>query len=296
MLNHKKNYIKYSIGLIIGVFVIVMITGMVVVDKRQLPPAQVIGVFWQPDLHSQPEGNWDLLGVTTFIPQFGTVDGKSWFQGERIPAWQTLPNWKKVKQQAWSKHLILGLSGRYNETEARAQVEALGVESLNFLKNTDFPFKADAYYFPVEADPTWLRVHALGKTLETLPKPLWVSIYSAEAEPLHYDLWLKSWLPEQTNVFFQDGVGTGVRTAEQAVKIANQLNKTIGDHRVLIILEAFRMTEDHKTRAATPWEIIEQLKAYEGQQVYIFDGPHYMSRWSVYTVALWQKLAYRRFL
>ncbi|MGM7313558.1 hypothetical protein ACOI3P_28300, partial [Acinetobacter baumannii] len=43
---------------------------------------------------------------------------------------------------------------------------------------------------------------------------------------------------------------------------------------------------------AYPWEIISQIKAYEGKKIYIFDGPHYMGRWSVYIVGLWYRLVY----
>ncbi len=128
--------------------------------------------------------------------------------------------------------------------------------------------------------------------LSKLPSPVWVSIYSGETEPENYDLWVKSWLPDHTGVFFQDGVGVGVRSPKQAKHILDQLEHKLGKDKVIIVLEAFRVKKNGQFRAAYPWEIISQLKAYEGKTVYIFDGPHYMSRWCVNIVSLWYRLTY----
>lgn len=92
--------------------------------------------------------------------------------------------------------------------------------------------------------------------------------------------------------FFQDGVGVGVRTPEQARRILDQLEQTLGKDKTVIVLEAFRTKKNGQFRAAYPWEIISQIKAYEGKKIYIFDGPHYMGRWSVYIVGLWYRLVY----
>ena len=94
----------------------------------------------------------------------------------------------------------MGLAGEYNEHEARANVVALGEKSAQIIQEqNDASLKG--YYFPVEADPTWLRVSTLGHVLEKLPSPIWVSVYSGESEPENYDLWVKSWLPQQAGVF-----------------------------------------------------------------------------------------------
>ncbi|MGM7388677.1 hypothetical protein ACOI3B_21785, partial [Acinetobacter baumannii] len=181
--------------------------------------------------------------------------------------------------------------GEYNEHEARANVVALGEKSAQIIQEqNDTSLKG--YYFPVEADPTWLRVSTLGHVLEKLPSPIWVSVYSGESEPENYDLWVKSWLPQQAGVFFQDGVGVGVRTPEQARRILDQLEQTLGKDKTVIVLEAFRTKKNGQFRAAYPWEIISQIKAYEGKKIYIFDGPHYMGRWSVYIVGLWYRFVY----
>lgn len=278
--------------ILIGILCLLFISLVRAVARPQ-PPAQIIGVFWQPDLNTKPQGNWDLLGAQTFVPQFGINNGKSWFPTTtKMKEWETIPNWTEVQQNPWAKNLILGLSGNYNEIEARAHVDEHGKASLKFIQEVQLSQSPQAYYFPVEADPSWLRVSALTKVLKTLPKPLWISIYSGETNPPNYVTWLESWLPDNTNVFFQDGVGTGVRSPEQAIKIVKKLQNKFGEKRVVIILEAFRHNKDGSFRPAHSWEIIQQLKAYEGQEVYIFDGPHYVNKVTVHAISLWQKLVY----
>ncbi|MFX8708256.1 hypothetical protein ABTM42_20495, partial [Acinetobacter baumannii] len=86
-------------------------------------------------------------------------------------------------------------------------------------------------------------------------------------EPENYNLWVKSWLPSQAGVFFQDGVGVGVRTPQQARRILDQLEQTLGKDKTVIVLEAFRTKKNGQFRAAYPWEIISQIKAYEGKTI-----------------------------
>jgi len=256
-------------------------------------PPRVEGIFWQPDLNSTPpKGNWDLLGVSTLVPQWSVVQSKSWLKHDvNFPKWEKNINLEQLHQQPWAKDIILGLAGEYDEKLARSTALKLAEHSQTIIEHTKFiPLKG--YYFPVEADPSWLGVDYLSKAIRSLPKPLWVSIYSAEPEPEHLDVWLKSWLPEQTGVFFQDGVGVGTRSPEQAKALLEKLQHEFGQKQIIIVLEAFRPRKNGQFRSAYPWEIIEQLKAYEGQKVYIFDGPHYMNRWTVYVVALWYKLYY----
>lgn len=259
---------------------------------EQLAP-QIEGMFWQPDLATTaPTGNWDLLGVTTFVPQWSVVESKSWFDHDTsFPKWEKNINLKQLNQERWAKNIILGLAGEYNEKIARSNVLTLAQHSKKIIEKTQsVPLKG--YYLPIEADPTWLCVDDLAKAIRILPKPIWVSIYSAEQKPKHFDAWLKSWLPQHTGVFFQDGVGVGTRSPKQARATLEELQKEFGKENVIIVLEAFRPVKDGKFRSAYPWEIIEQLKAYEGQKVYIFDGPHYMSRATVYVVALWYQFKY----
>ncbi|EPN68434.1 hypothetical protein A245_03653, partial [Pseudomonas syringae pv. actinidiae ICMP 19096] len=74
-----------------------------------------------------------------------------------------------------------------------------------------------------------------------LPRPLWISVYDgANIGPAATADWLKTWLPDDIGVFFQDGVGVYARTAPVARTYADALRKRLGKDRVRIIVEAFR--------------------------------------------------------
>lgn len=165
----------------------------------------------------------------------------------------------------------MGLAGEYNEHEARANVVALGEKSAQIIQEqNDASLKG--YYFPVEADPTWLRVSTLGHVLEKYPLlfGLVFIVVKVNLKTTIYGL-KAGFLNKQA--FFQDGVGVGVRTPEQARRILDQLEQTLGKDKTVIVLEAFRTKKNGQFRAAYPWEIISQIKAYEGKKIYIFDGP-----------------------
>ncbi|NKG34277.1 hypothetical protein CAP43_05600 [Acinetobacter junii] len=275
-------------------FAVAMIfTGCMNVAESTASAPHIEGMFWQPDLAtSPPQGNWELLGVTTFVPQWSVVQSKSWLSHDiGFPKWENQFDLNELQQEPWAKNIILGLAGEYNETVARSNVQSLAQDSIQIVQNSDKTL-LKGYYFPVEADPTWLHVDALAQAVKQLPTPRWISIYSGEQTSKYLDVWLKSWLPEQTGVFFQDGVGVGTRNPQEAKELLVKLQNEFGKENIIIVLEAFRPAKYGQFRAAYPWEIIEQLKAYEGQRVYIFDGPHYMNRWTVYAVALWYKLHY----
>lgn len=280
-------------SIIIGLILSALIASGCMHSSPDIQPPQIEGMFWQPDLATTaPKGNWDLLGVNTFVPQWSIVESKSWFDLDMdFPKWEKNISLKKLNKKPWAENIILGLAGEYDEKTARANVVKLATHSKKIIEQTEsYPLKG--YYFPVEADPTWICVDDLAKAINILAKPVWISIYSAEQTPHHLDSWLRSWLPEHTGVFFQDGVGVGTRTPEQARKTLEQLQLEFGKENIIIVLEAFRPKKNGQFRSAYPWEIAEQLKAYEGQKVYIFDGPHYMNRWTVYAVTLWYKLRY----
>lgn len=282
-----------SILISLTIATLLLVGGCIHRIETDLHAPKIEGMFWQPDLATTaPKGNWDLLGVTTFVPQWSVVESKSWFDHDiNFPKWEKNINLQQLNQEPWAKNIILGLAGEYNEKIARSNVLTLADDSKQIIEKTkSIPLKG--YYLPIEADPTWLCVDDLAKAIRTLPKPIWVSIYSAEQTPKHLDAWLKSWLPPQTGVFFQDGVGVGTRSPQEARATLDELQKEFGKENVIIVLEAFRPVKEGKFRSAYPWEVIEQLKAYEGQKVYIFDGPHYMNRVTVYAVALWYQLKY----
>ncbi|MCH7315396.1 hypothetical protein [Acinetobacter sp. ANC 3882] len=291
MLKIRQN--KSTIFITLTLSTLLFLGGCIHQLKADVQPPQIEGMFWQPDLATTPpSGNWNLLGVSTFVPQWSVVQSKSWFDHEiGLQKWDKNINLKQLQQKPWAQHILLGLAGEYDEKLARSNVLQLAENSKKIIDNTKIiPLKG--YYFPVEADPTWICVDDLAKAIRTLPKPLWISIYSGEQAPEHLDTWLKSWLPSHTGVFFQDGVGVGTRSPKQARIVLEDLQKEFGKDNIIIVLEAFRPVKGGKFRSAYPWEVIEQLKAYEGQKVYIFDGPHYMNRMTVYTVALWYKLRY----
>ena len=257
---------------------------------KGLPP-KIEGIFWQVDQMSHPTGNWQLLGIHTLVTQWSMVDDRSFFSEIPLQQWDVQPDWPHIAQQAWSKQVILGLAGIFQEPVAREHMEQLYQQSQQILK-AHLPIHASGYYFPVEADPTWNEVHLLGRYLARFKQPIWVSIYSADRKAPFLQYWLASWLPANGKVFFQDGVGVGTRTPQEAAQIYAALKQQFGEDRVIILLEAFRKKEDGSFRAAYPWEITKQLKAYGGQRVYIFDGPHYLNRASVIWLYVWMKIHY----
>jgi hypothetical protein len=118
-------------------------------------------MFWQPDLATTaPTGNWDLLGVNTFVPQWSVVESKSWFDHDTsFPKWEKNINFKQLNQEPWAKNIILGLAGEYNEKIARSNVLTLGEHSKQIIQNKISIFKR--LLPPIEADPTWLCVRYL---------------------------------------------------------------------------------------------------------------------------------------
>lgn len=246
------------------------------------------GVFWQPDRAThQPAGNWEKLGADTFVVQWLVTDHKAWYPSHRFAPWDTQPDWGRIRDEPWARHIIAGLSGHYAEQAARDNLAQVTTESQQ-VSREPLPFKPSGYYFSVEADPSWINVCRMREALANLPRPLWISIYSHERQPKRLDLWLKSWLPADVNVFFQDGVGIGTRTPAEARQIADQLVQQFGRKRVVMVMETFRKSAiGDGFRSGYPWEIIGQLKAYRGQRIYAFDGPHYLGNWTVKALALW---------
>lgn len=127
------------------------------------------------------------------------------------------------------------------------------------------------------------------EALANLPRPLWISIYSHERQPKRLDLWLKSWLPADVNVFFQDGVGVGTRTPAEARQIADQLVQQFGRKRVVMVMETGSAKAPSATASAPAirGKSSASPRLYRGQRIYAFDGPHYLGNWTVKALALW---------
>lgn len=253
-------------------------------DKRLIN-----GIIWQIhegmlDIH----GEWELLGADTLLLQWIVADGKAYAPGLGVPMVEDAPNWARVKKEPWARKIILGLAGGANEPEARRNIASL-VELSARIAQKPMPFEVSAYYFPVEADPTWMDVGKMGALLASasLPRPLWVSAYDNSnigAEP--FAEWVAGWLPPDVGLMFQDGVGLHMRTPEGARHYGQVLRNRLGEARFTMIAEAFRPADDKgNLRPATLNELGPQLLAYHGFEVIVFEGPHYLDRKLTYGLA-----------
>lgn len=246
------------------------------------------GIFWQPDNAThRPDGNWDLLGARTLVAQWLAVDDQSWVGNNVLSRWDNQIDLSRLAQQPWAQNIIAGLPGYYAEKVARANVHRLAKSGEYFAAEISVP-NLRAYYFPVEVDPTWNGIADYTEALEGLPRPLWVSAYSHLPSADENVAWIKQWLPEDVGLFFQDGVGVGTRTATQAEAIIEGLEDQFGIERTAIVLEAFRTQADGSFRPATAPEVIEQLIAYQGHRIFVFDGPHYLDATTVIAIKMWR--------
>lgn len=236
------------------------------------------GVVWQVDEdHIDPHGDWDKLGVRDLLVQWTAVDDRSFLPGAGLPDAARLPDWTRIADEPWARNVIVGMAGRFDETSARAHVAQL-VEQSRKLAAVRPPVHVDGWYFPVEVDPTWKDAAALKPLLETLPRPLWISVYdNSNIGGPALAAWLDSWLPHDVGVFLQDGCGVYARGPVAARAYADALSARLGKDRVRIIAEAFRPAQGGGFRPASAAELMPQLQAYHGYRTYLFDGPHYVS-------------------
>ncbi len=236
------------------------------------------GIVWQPDNATVDiTGTWEQIGARRLIVQWTEVDGLAFAPNTGSPQALQLPDWERISREPWAKEVILGLAGRFSETEARAQMTELVVRSRQ-LSKLRTPLNVVGWYFPVEVDPTWGEAPRMGSLLAQLPRPLWISVYdSANVGADVLANWLLTWLPTDIGVFFQDGVGVHARDALTARQYADVLSRKLGADRFGIIVEAFRPNANGGFRAATAAELAPQIAAYDGHKLYLFDGPHYVS-------------------
>ncbi|RQS24435.1 hypothetical protein [Burkholderia sp. Bp8998] len=236
------------------------------------------GIVWQVDnTTTNPVGNWQQLGVHDLLIQWVVVDDTAYIANTRIRPAAHLPDWERIGREPWARNVILGLAGYQDEGRARTHLSTLADQSAEIAR-VPVPLHVTGYYFPVEIDPTWQDAPKLAEILKGLPRPLWVSVYDqtniggkALAD------WLASWLPSDVGVFFQDGCGVYAREPYVARTYLDALAARLGKRRVRMIAEAFRPAEHGGFRAASAEELSKQLAAYRGNQVYLFDGPHYVS-------------------
>ncbi|WP_460745960.1 alpha-amylase family protein [Microvirgula curvata] len=243
------------------------------------PDMPVVGMVWQPDYPTRnPQGNWEQLGVRKLLVQWSAAGDYNFVDGCNSTTPITdLPDWSRIAAEPWAQDVILGLAGDFDEPKARRSLELL-VERSRCLAALMTPLRVSGWYFPVEADPTWTGVTRLGPLLNQLPRPLWISVYDNSnigADALAD--WLDTWLPADVGVFFQDGVGVYARDASVAMDYLKVLQRRLGKDRVRLIAEIFRPALGGGFRAATADEMLPQLRAYTGEQVYLFEGPHYLT-------------------
>lgn len=238
----------------------------------------VVGIVWQPDNATVGiSGNWDRLGARQLLVQWTAVDDQSFLPGTPLASVPVLPDWTRIGKEPWAQEVILGLAGYFSETRSRDNIEQLAVLSAQLAK-VKTPLNVTGWYFPAEVDPSWSRAKELPALLAKLPRPLWISVYDgANIGPAATADWLKTWLPDDIGVFFQDGVGVYARTAPVARTYADALRKRLGKNRVRIIVEAFRPQVGGGFRPATAAELKPQIAAFDGYPLYLFDGPHYVT-------------------
>ncbi len=242
--------------------------------------AQVEGIIWQPDNQTaRPHGHWEQLGIKKLLVQWSIVDNY-----EFIPGCGTTPitpptDWNRIAKEPWAQEVILGLAGGFNERQARTNLPALIDQSLCIAAlPPPAALNIKGWYFPVEIDPSWDNAPMLAPLLNKLPRPLWVSVYdNSNIGATALGEWLQRWLPKDIGIFFQDGVGTEAREPRIAAVYAAALQRRFGAQHFRLIAETFRPAEKGGFRAATTAELIPQLQAYRGQQIYLFEGPHYIS-------------------
>lgn len=240
-----------------------------------VPPIE--GVVWQVDNdNTQPQGDWEKLGVRRLLVQWTVVDDLAFVEGTELPSGRRMPDWRRIAQQPWASEVILGLAGRFDEKGARGNLEQLVQLSAQVAKVPP-PVNVAGYYFPIEIDPTWMEAYRLKTLLTQLPRPLWISVYdSANVGPEELAQSLVEWLPSDVGVFFQDGVGVHAREPFVARHYANVLARRLGRERVRVIAEAFRPKVGGGFRPATLQELQPQLATYEGFPIYLFEGPRYV--------------------
>jgi hypothetical protein len=270
--------VRARASLAVGLLAVLgMAAGALYVVSQPKGPG-VVGIVWQPDNATVGiKGEWQKLGARELLVQWSAVDGQSFLADSELPSVPVLPDWSRIAREPWAQDVILGLAGFFSENRSRDNIEALAVLSAKMAK-VKTPLNVTGWYFPAEVDPSWSRAKELPALLAKLPRPLWISVYDGgNIGPAATAEWLKSWLPSDVGVFFQDGVGVYTRTAPVARDYADALRQRLGKTRVKIIVEAFRPKVGGGFRAATVAELKPQIAAYDGYPLYLFDGPHYVT-------------------
>lgn len=236
------------------------------------------GMMWQPDnLYRFNPQTIPQQHISTLLVQWSVVDDQALISDCGSHSLTTKA--ELLNQISDKTKIIVGLAGSYNEPYARKNYAKL-ISQSQCLSATQFPFEVSGWYFPVEVDPTWPDIKELATLLNQLPKPLWISVYdNSNIGPEALAKWVKTWLPDNVNVLFQDGVGLYMRTPEVAVQYMHALQQTLGKDRVNLIAEAFRPNTDGKLRKSTKEEFDKQLAYYTDFHVFIFESRYVPDNW-----------------
>lgn len=240
------------------------------------PAPLVNGIFWQPtNDYPQPQGHWHWIGADTLIVQWSLNDSLAWVPNDAFQSQPTQPDWEALAQAPWAKRWILGLASRMSLDEARRDWALLAQQSERLVEALAVPKTLDGYYAPIEFSPDWEAPQAWETYLKAIPSPRYVSVYGGyEMTPSALAAWVVRWLPEDTVVLFQDGVGVSQLTPQQARARADELALQIGAERVAIVLEAFQTSGHQGFRSASAWQLMQQLRAYRGYPIYVFSARH----------------------
>ncbi len=277
------------------------------IADRLIPP--IAGIVWQPHDHNlEPHGNWHQLGAYQLLVQWTEVDGRSFLPctssdphcltqpattappvppetpppasaagSDGADKFRSIPDWPRIGSEPWAQDVIMGLVGRFQESDARKDAVALAQASA--VSAIAPPgVNVVGWYFPVEFDPTWDVAPSVIDALASLPRPLWVSVYDrTNLGPEQLVLHLQRWLPPDVGVFWQDGVGVHARDAKTSAQYIHAMIEHLGHSRVRVIAEAFRPDVAGGFRSANVAELTEQLAHYKGLSIYLFEGPTYIT-------------------
>lgn len=250
---------------------------MIALGAAWLPPAPLIkGIFWQPtNDYPQPQGQWHWIGADTLIVQWSVNDSLTWVPSDAFQPQPTQPDWDELTRAPWAEQLLLGLASRMSLEEARRDWALMARQGHRLLDTKTLPVPVSGYYAPIEFSPDWQAQEDFAAYLEAIPSPRYVSVYGGyDMTAASFADWVADWLPSDTIVLFQDGVGVGQLTPSDARARADALSQRLGAERIAIVLEAFQPDDSQGFQSASLRQLVTQLRAYRGYPIYVFSARH----------------------
>lgn len=269
-----KGFPGNKVRLLLAVLVLAVVGFVLVIQVQRSAPPLIEGIIWQPtNDYPQPQGHWQLLGADTLVVQWSLNNNQAWLPSSQFRSQPELPDWDAVREAPWASRLLLGLASRMHLDDARRDWRLLRRQNVLLAEEVGFP--VDGWYAPIEFSPDWRDEEAYRHYLDSLPRPRYVSAYGGyELSPEAFANWVDGWLPSDAVLLYQDGVGVGRQTPRQARARANALMATLGEERVIMVLEAFR-NQGERFGPASLSQLIGQLRAYRGLRIYVFAARHF---------------------